>query len=51
MKHTAQSYLEYIIILTAITIATILAARGPVYDAVYEMFEDASTLIDQRPFP
>ncbi len=41
----SQSSLEYIITLTAITIAVIIASVGPVSRAVHRMFGDAEGLL------
>ncbi|MBN3040564.1 MAG: hypothetical protein JW867_05510 [Candidatus Omnitrophica bacterium] len=46
----AQSTLEYIVILTAVVLAT-LASRGLFFDAINRMFDECSTLIEEKPFP
>ncbi|MBN3040563.1 MAG: hypothetical protein JW867_05505 [Candidatus Omnitrophica bacterium] len=48
MVRKAQSILEYIIVLSAIIAAVILAARGPVTNAVNKMFDDSTTLMEER---
>lgn len=46
VKRKAQSILEYVIVLSAIVAAVIIAARGPVTDAVNKMFDEASGTIE-----
>ncbi|MFA5272195.1 MAG: hypothetical protein WC412_07680 [Candidatus Omnitrophota bacterium] len=48
VKRKAQSILEYVIVLSAIVAAVIAAARGPITNAVNNMFNDASTTITEK---
>jgi len=47
-KRKAQSILEYIIVLSAIIVAVIAAANGPIKEAVSNMFQDSSDLISDK---
>ncbi len=47
-KRKAQSILEYVIVLSAIVAAVIAAARGPITNAVNNMFNDASSTISEK---
>ena len=47
-KRKAQSILEYIIVLSAIIVAVIAAANGPIKEAVGNMFNDSSQLISDK---
>lgn len=47
-KRKAQSILEYVIVLSAIVAAVIIAARGPITNAVNNMFNDASNSITEK---
>jgi len=46
----AQSILEYIIVLSAVTTAVIAATKdgGHIKNAINKMFQDASTLIEDK---
>lgn len=44
----AQSILEYVIVLTAIIVAVIALAQGPITRAVNTMFNDSADLIEQK---
>ncbi len=48
MVRKAQSILEYIIVLSAIIVAVIAAAKGPITNAVNKMFDDSTTLMQER---
>ncbi|MFH1771297.1 MAG: hypothetical protein ABH872_00600 [Candidatus Omnitrophota bacterium] len=41
----AQSILEYIIVLSAIIVAVIAAANGPIRNAINQMFTDSSEVM------
>jgi Flp pilus assembly pilin Flp len=47
-KRKAQSILEYVIVLTAVVAAFILAARGPVTNAVNQMFTDSTNTMTRE---
>ena len=44
-KKKAQSILEYVIVLSAIIVAVIAAAKGPITNAVNQMFADSESTI------
>ena len=48
MKRKSQSILEYLIVLSAIIVAVIALAKGPVTNAVNKMFNDSSQLIEEK---
>ena len=48
MVRKSQSMLEYIIVLSAIIVAVIVAAQGPVQTAVSKMFSDSTTMMDSK---
>jgi Flp pilus assembly pilin Flp len=48
MVRKSQSILEYIIVLSAIIVAVIAASTGPVKEAVEKMFDDSTTLMEER---
>ena len=47
-KRKAQSILEYLIVLSAIIVAVLALAKGPVTNAVNKMFNDSSQLIEEK---
>ena len=48
MVRKAQSILEYIIVLSAIIVAVIAAANGPVKNAVAKMFDDSTGMMESK---
>jgi len=48
MVRKSQSILEYIIVLSAIIVAVIAMAKGPVTDAVNKMFTDATGMMESK---
>ena len=48
VRRKAQSILEYIIVLSAIIVAVIAAANGPIKNAVTKMYGDSSTVIENN---
>lgn len=48
MVRKAQSILEYIIVLSAIIVAVIAMAQGPVTDAVNKMFTDSTGMMESK---
>ncbi|MDD5070474.1 MAG: hypothetical protein PHV17_07065 [Candidatus Omnitrophica bacterium] len=47
-KRKAQSILEYIIVLSAIIVAVIAAAKGVVTNSVNKMFSDSAGVIETQ---
>ena len=48
MVRKSQSMLEYIIVLSAIIVAVIAAAKGPITDAVNKMFTDSTSMMESK---
>ena len=48
MVREAQSILEYIIVLSAIIVAVLAMAKGPVTDAVNKMFTDSTSMMQSK---